>query len=261
MCRKRATGFTLIELSIVLVVISLVTGGVLTGRELIYTSSIRSTASQAEQYATAYNAFKLKYQCLPGDCAKATNFGLPSVAFLGNGNGDGFILICCNPPDVYSREAINVFPQLAAAGLINDFLIPQVTINSYLAGVVSPRAKMRLVDENAGWTLNSVTAYTGNITVLMLQYYSIDASGAVDPTDAYSLDIKFDDGKPLSGKLQHTSQAYYNTYLDRDLTMAEVVSAGARGCVMPDGSGYAYNISAPDNLVPAEACRLWIQIN
>src|SRR4051812_37452108 len=47
------SGFTLIELSIVLVIIGLVAGGVLVGREMIYAARIRATISQVEQFQTA----------------------------------------------------------------------------------------------------------------------------------------------------------------------------------------------------------------
>lgn len=61
------SGFTLVELSIVLVIIGLVAGGVLVGRDLIAAATIRSTISQIEKYKTAVNTFRGKYGYLPGD--------------------------------------------------------------------------------------------------------------------------------------------------------------------------------------------------
>ena len=86
-------GFTLIELSIVLVIIGLIIGGVLVGKELIAASEIRAQISQFEKFQNATNAFKLKYGCLPGDCANASSFWDFSSygGALGNGNGDGRI--------------------------------------------------------------------------------------------------------------------------------------------------------------------------
>jgi len=80
------SGFTLIELSIVMVIIGLVIGGVLVGQDLIGSAKNRSYVSQLVSYNSAVNAFKLKYNCLPGDCANATDYGLTS-----NGNGNGYI--------------------------------------------------------------------------------------------------------------------------------------------------------------------------
>jgi prepilin-type N-terminal cleavage/methylation domain-containing protein len=71
---SRHSAFTLVELSIVLVIIGLIIGGVLAGRDLIRAAELRSLVSEVERYNSAVNAFKLKYNCLPGDCATATNF-------------------------------------------------------------------------------------------------------------------------------------------------------------------------------------------
>jgi prepilin-type N-terminal cleavage/methylation domain-containing protein len=56
-------GFTLIELSIVLVIIGLIVGGVLGGRELVKQAELRKVLKEAEQFKTAANAFRAKYNC------------------------------------------------------------------------------------------------------------------------------------------------------------------------------------------------------
>jgi prepilin-type N-terminal cleavage/methylation domain-containing protein len=91
---NRKNAFTLIELSIVLVIIGLVIGGVLVGQELIKSAQIRSQVSQIQDLETQINTFRLKYNCLPGDCTNATDvFG---TTFAGNtiynGDGNGLIL-------------------------------------------------------------------------------------------------------------------------------------------------------------------------
>jgi prepilin-type N-terminal cleavage/methylation domain-containing protein len=68
------SAFTLIEMSIVLVIIGLITGGILLDRALIDAARVRSTISDLEKYKSAVSAFKLKYNCLPGDCPNATDF-------------------------------------------------------------------------------------------------------------------------------------------------------------------------------------------
>jgi len=59
------SGFTLIELSIVLVIIGLIVGGVLVGRDLISAASVRAQITQIEKYQQAVNAFRDKYGGVP----------------------------------------------------------------------------------------------------------------------------------------------------------------------------------------------------
>jgi prepilin-type N-terminal cleavage/methylation domain-containing protein len=97
--RKRLSGagFTLVEMSIVLVMIGLVIGGVLVGRDLIYQTQLRQTASTIQKYITAVETFRGKYSCLPGDCANATSiFGATDANgnTVNNGNGDGTVGLC-----------------------------------------------------------------------------------------------------------------------------------------------------------------------
>ena len=90
-------GFTLVELAIVLVIIGLIIGGVLVGRDLIKAAEIRAVASDIQKYNTGVAAFQLKYNGIPGDLLStaATNFGLTvsvvSPGTRGNGDGNGMI--------------------------------------------------------------------------------------------------------------------------------------------------------------------------
>ena len=89
------SGFTLIELSIVLVIIGLIVWGVLMGRDMIAAAQVRSQIKQIEDLETQINTFRLKYNCLPGDCINATElFGSVDEAgnAINNGDGDGIIL-------------------------------------------------------------------------------------------------------------------------------------------------------------------------
>lgn len=79
-------GFTLIELSIVLVIIGLLVGGVLAGQTLIAAAQVRKEISKLNSISTAINTFRVKYDALPGDMANATTYFGADPA--------------CNPTDV-----------------------------------------------------------------------------------------------------------------------------------------------------------------
>lgn len=121
-------GFTLIELSIVLVIIGLIVGGVLVGRDLIAAAGVRAQISQIEKYQQAVNAFRGKYGYLPGDIKdpEATQFGFISRGqYTGQGDGNGVLVGqncgagCAFPIGQGEGETAVFWVDLSRAGLID----------------------------------------------------------------------------------------------------------------------------------------------
>jgi prepilin-type N-terminal cleavage/methylation domain-containing protein len=89
--RKHQSGFTLIEIAIVLVIIGLLLGGVLKGQELITAARVRNLISTQDGVKAAYFGFLDRYRSLPGDYVAAST-NIPGCAGLClNGNNDGQI--------------------------------------------------------------------------------------------------------------------------------------------------------------------------
>ena len=85
-------GFTLVELSIVLVIIGLIVGGVLAGRDLIRAATLRAVIKEVKNYETVIHIFRDKYGYLPADMPNARDYW-PACNDNGanpcNGDGDG----------------------------------------------------------------------------------------------------------------------------------------------------------------------------
>lgn len=85
-------GFTLVEISIVLIIIALLTGAILSGQRMMEKSRINSLVKEVEAFRAAVGVFQRRYGYLPGDFPRATTElagNLPTGAVTYNGNGDG----------------------------------------------------------------------------------------------------------------------------------------------------------------------------
>ena len=69
-----ASGFTLVELSIVLVILGLLVGGVLTGQSLIHAAELRAVTTEHDKFVTAINTFRDKYMALPRRMSNAVRY-------------------------------------------------------------------------------------------------------------------------------------------------------------------------------------------
>jgi len=228
----KRSGFTLIEATLVLVIVALVMGGVLGGRELIYASKIRSTINQKSSYDTAVAAFREKYDCYPGDCTDVAKLGLAGH----NGNGDGIIY---THGGWGNMGQLSFWRQLVGAGFIPSG--PWVNNTALdgnggaLPGYSTPGCPICVLHDAGGYpgagffvsnldALSSLncgstpftTASQGvqppNWPAFLLTTSSMAAwaSGTVTVLDARNLDIKVDDGKPVSGEVVAVSFNYYS---------------------------------------------------
>ncbi|MFA5041264.1 MAG: prepilin-type N-terminal cleavage/methylation domain-containing protein [Bdellovibrionales bacterium] len=64
-------GFTLVELSIVLVIIGLIIGGVLSGKQIMLNAQITNAVNALQAYQAQFQTYVQNYGAMPGDDAKA----------------------------------------------------------------------------------------------------------------------------------------------------------------------------------------------
>src|SRR5512143_2075832 len=85
---RRQSGFTLIEIAIVLVIIGLLLGGILKGQELINSARVKNLATDFRNIPVFIYGYQDKFKALPGDdVAAQAHVGAAAT----NGNGDGII--------------------------------------------------------------------------------------------------------------------------------------------------------------------------
>ncbi len=210
---KRKSGFTLIELSIVLVIIGLIIGGILVGRDLINSSGVRAQISQIEKFNAAVNTFRSKYGGLPGDLkyTEAQGFGLyyitygPYVGLAARGDGNGLIqnrggsVYFFDEPLIFWRHlSDSKMIEGAYGGKLNTAAETTTTI----VGDYMPPSK---IGTNGSIEVNSVG--TGTNYFLLVSPTITGAGNCCNGTslnpltaiEAYQIDNKTDDGLPGSG--------------------------------------------------------------
>jgi prepilin-type N-terminal cleavage/methylation domain-containing protein len=273
---RNYSGFTLVELSIALIIIGLILGGILIGKDLIAHATIKSTISQIEQYKTATNTFKLKYKCIPGDCAQAANFGFPARGlYSGQGDGNGMLQgVWANGAGneggsyQYIGETALYWVDLSQAGLIdsrfNTASATAATTISKSQDDYFPKSKLGNSHINIwggylGWKyLKPRDNYfqISKLPSLVDSEVLLNAGVGLTVMQAYSIDTKLDDGNPRTGNVGTIYMYQWNT---NDSTSA--ITADATTCLHgPDALGNGSNVSYSMNIGSGEGqnCALTI---
>lgn len=212
------SGYTLIEMSIVLVIIGLIVGCVMVGEDLIHAAKIQKQIKQLQDYELAFNTFAQKYNCIPGDCVAATSFWPSAV----NGNGNDIVDTAdggsydSGESWSASTEMQQFFIQLSLAGLIQGHFdgtgsvgggLPPLSLNTnatFIAGGSINFVASRFPDISSyrtGTNILWLVACPDRIPGTDNMETWDDACLIFSPNDAFAIDNKIDDGRPLSGRM------------------------------------------------------------
>lgn len=264
---KKRKAFSLIELSIVLIIIGLLVAGVTGGASLIKNAELRGIASEARGYQTAVNSFFAKYNGLPGDDKTAIGSMIGTIT----GNTPDGLIQYYNAVSTYTnfgRSENNAAWQV----LRNDnFVTDSFTLTSAdslgatgSGGIVaatttnSPNSKSK----NGTWAFDSITVNNlpqnvvvisagvpaitnGGSAAISLNNIVVNGSSSTPgnsqllTTDALSIDTKVDDGVPTTGKV------------------SALAGSGTNTCITGSGTSATYTT----NLNSYKACALAFQVD
>jgi len=180
---SKKSAFSLIELSIVLIIIGLLIAGITGGASLIKNSELRSAIAEARGYAVAVNGFYSQYNALPGDYPKsisgATIYSGPTTGQGDNGKIQyyasdvaGTVCYTSNSSStavVCNSESVAAWKQLIATGTIDSTLaltFLQIGV-AQIPGTNMPSSKIKF----AGWHFD----YRNNVGSTATALYSKDS--------------------------------------------------------------------------------------
>ena len=190
--RRAQSGFTLVEIAIVLVIIGLLLGGVLKGQELIENGRVKNAAADLNGISAAYNSYLDRYRKLPGDDGTAAIIQARGGSWAGMaaGGNDGIVTATAANTFTGGGEAGTFFRHLRAAGFITG----------------DPAS--------VGVNALPVNAWGGRVGVVNVPNIQLRAParllvcmGNVPGKAAAALDIQLDDGAPNRGAFRATQGA------------------------------------------------------
>jgi prepilin-type N-terminal cleavage/methylation domain-containing protein len=211
---SKKQGFTLVELSIVIIIIGFLIAGVAAGTSLIKQAALNSVTSDLTNFRTAVNSFKARYNALPGDMQNAYAYfgaacGTDDVggADSCNGNGDGNITTAAPWISPTPYEDLKAWQHLSLAGLIQGQYSGVIVGDRESPGINTPGSKVQ--GGAYSFALESPQAYYGvsvdgkNMITFgkLREGLGVYNNGILSPTDGQSLDNKMDDGNNLSGNI------------------------------------------------------------
>ena len=173
--KRRQSGFTLIEIAIVLVIIGLLLGGILKGQELITQGRIRNVANDFQSMTAAINLYQDRYRALPGDDVGAAARWTITAPTPSSGTlGDGLIAGNYNTATA-ADESRQFWLHLRRAGLVGGAVDDDTTPPNAASGITGV--------QNGAFSIPGIVICSNNLPAKIAQ----------------AVDTQFDDGVATTG--------------------------------------------------------------
>lgn len=195
-------GFSLVELSVTLVIAGIIMAAITSGMHLLQTAKLNKLVSEISGYVTAVNNFKDKYKAWPGDIPNATSYwgtyaAGPPISGTTSGNGDEQI-------SSNTTESIYAWRQMSLSGMIaGNYSGADQGTPDHVANINVPTS----IAAQSGSIyflayFSNVFASSGNVLQLSSVLAANSPHGEIlTPADARIIDTKIDDGVASTGSI------------------------------------------------------------
>ena len=284
---SKRSGFTLVELAIVLVIVGLLIGGILVAQSMISTAKINSQIKQFQQFDAAVANFITRYKAIPGDARALYTSAQADLVYnpvWGDNIADDGKLAArgygAEPYwafDYWSEFAyfwpqLNIgvgFTQNGASFSENVLAADRVTtcasncFNITASVRNSPQAQ---IESKTGIIAGSTIArgnLSGTISVYQLGNYSaigttnmgstgvqVVGQPSITPIQGLAIDKKMDDGLPLAGFVQAVGFGGGALNLAGDAPSASCVAASAYNTTDTKSCGIIVQIMSQSAGIP-----------
>jgi prepilin-type N-terminal cleavage/methylation domain-containing protein len=221
--KSQQSGFTLVEIAIVLVIIGLLLGGILKGQELINSAKVKNLANDFRVIPTYIYAYQDKFKALPGDDKVADqHISGATVATTGGTVGNGVIEGGWNSTTVTDES----------------FLFWQhVRMANLAAGPTSVTdATYRPTNAVGGELGVASTTATPQITG-MTGTYQICSKGVLGKF-VVQLDVQMDDGQPCTGSMRAIADVGAAVTVSQTPVKTAGAPASCTGAVLDENTNY-----------------------
>lgn len=199
--------FTLVELAIVLIIIGFIVAGISAGSSMAEAAKLNGVILEAQEYVSAVNNFRGRYNAFPGDYANA------GVTWPGNqaGNGDGYIQPW-TPNDTNRDEITLAWRHLSLAGMVNSAYTGVNTVAKQADPGINVPASM--FGGNSAFNFDGNGCYPSRRYLIFGSFRTGDLAIniALSPLQIATIDRKVDDGAPGTGNVMTPDFDVTNSY-------------------------------------------------
>ena len=220
--KTRQTGFTLVEIAIVLVIIGLLLGGILKGQEMITQAKIKNVINDFNGIAAAVNSYQDRYKALPGDNLEAQVAQRWTGSHGGDGNGQLCTAASCPAAGAAANPPYNVAAAVpAAAGPETGLFWLHLRLAGFVGGSTDLTSAASTQQPN-----NAVNGMIGVQTTGMGFTSNIICTSNLPDKIAIAVDTQMDDGSAIRGQARAIKQDIPNPVTGVAVPAVEYIETG-----------------------------------